>query len=79
MVLVPREASNVKVVTPDCIRADSLTKVNEKLLSGDIEGAYRIGDSSVLTQSLGLSSDEVDLIHEGIDTLASWRTSSRNK
>ena len=73
MVLVPRETGNIHIVDDPRIIDSRLDDVNSNLLNGDSEGAYRSGDRNVLGNVLGLSSDEIDLIQSGVDTLAHWR------
>ena len=77
MILVPRETGNVRIVNHPSIPKSGLTRIDQLLAAGDAEGAYRIGDEVVLKRTLGLSDADIDLLHDGIATLAHWRTSAR--
>ena len=77
MILVPRETGNVRIVNHPSIPKSGLTQIDRLLAAGDVEGAYRSGDEVVLKRTLGLSDADLDLLHDGIATLAHWRTSAR--
>ncbi len=79
MVLVPREAGNVKLVGGRDVSEAGLASVDERLWRGDVKGAYEAGDEAVLKGSVGMSGQEVDLIRAGIESLARWRTSARGR
>ena len=77
MILVPREAGNVRIANHASIVASGLLEIDRRLSAGDVEGAYRVGDEAVLQRTLGLTDTDLDLVHDGIATLADWRTSAR--
>ena len=77
MILVPRETGNIRIVNHADVPKSGLAEVNRCLAEGDVEGAYRVGDSVVLKETLGLTDTELDLVYEGIESLAYWRTSAR--
>jgi adenine-specific DNA-methyltransferase len=70
LVLVPKEAGNVRVLRPTVADESILGLVGARLRSGDLTGAYEAGDS-VLERKLG--PDAVQLIRAGVATLESWR------
>lgn len=78
LVMVPREAGNVRLPKQICSHTDHLTVVNRLLQSGNTTEAYRQGDQNVLQEQLGLSGEEVELIRDGISKLTYWRTSARS-
>lgn len=77
MVLVPREAGNVKLTNPSLLqdRACDLAAIDKNLRRGDTLSAYTIGDEATLRRGLGLSEDEIDLIWRGVAALRHWRGS----
>jgi len=77
LVLVPREAGNVRL--PHHVHAHEAhqAQLDHLLRDAPIIEAYRAGDGPVLVDQLGLSLDEVELIRHGISVLAHWRTSAR--
>ena len=77
MILVPRETGNIRVANHGGISKSGLAEVNRHLRAGDVDGAYRVGDRTVLKGTLGLTDTDLDLVYEGIATLAYWRTSAR--
>ena len=77
MILVPRETGNIRIVNHAGILTSGLAEVNRRLTAGDVEGAYRVGDSTVLKGTLDLTDTDLDMVYEGIATLAHWRTSAR--
>lgn len=77
MILVPRETGNIRIVNHTDIPKSGLVEVNRRLTVGDVEGAYKAGDQLVLKETLGLTDQDLDLVYEGIATLAYWRTSAR--
>lgn len=70
MVLVPNEASAVGLVK-DELAAPDLRRVEDKLMEGDVLGAYRSGDSAL---AKGLGTDVLQEIEQGVSTLARWRS-----
>jgi adenine-specific DNA-methyltransferase len=77
MILVPREAGNVLLPASTVPSAGHIRVIDQSLRGGRTDEAYASGDFPILTQQLGLSAAEVELIREGIRTLTYWRTSSR--
>lgn len=77
MVMVPVEAGNIRLPERLEAKGEHLRAIDVALRSGDIDSAYRLGDSGVLVGQLGLSPEELTLIRRGLETLAHWRTSSR--
>ncbi|MGY1718592.1 N-6 DNA methylase [Blastococcus sp. SYSU DS0552] len=75
MVLVPREAGNIRL--PRNVGIDHLNSVDLALSRGDTRLAFKAGDAAVLERGLGLSRAEVELVQEGAAVLAHWRTSAR--
>jgi hypothetical protein len=47
--------------------------VDALLRTGDVAGAYAVGDRHVLRSEVGLSDAEIELLREGVDRLRSWR------
>lgn len=78
MVMVPREAGNVRLPKHLCVREDHLHHLDSLLRKGRTVEAYESGDPKVLMEQLGLSADDVDLVRHGIAVLAHWRTSARS-
>lgn len=79
MVMVPREAGNVRLPGRVIAHPDHIQGLHRLLQLGRTDQAYRSGDGSVLIDQLGFSRDDVDLIRRGIDVLAHWRTSARSR
>ena len=77
MILVPRETGNIRIANHAGIPKSGLAEVNRRLTEGDVEGAYRVGDRIVLKGTLGLTDSDLELLYEGIASLAYWRTSAR--
>lgn len=77
MVLVPREAGSVRV--PVLSKADHahLAAVHDLLIEEKVELAFSSGDEPVLKGVLGLSTRDVGVIQDAVDTLVHWRTASR--
>ena len=78
LVMVPREAGNVRLPKQVCSHPDHLKAIDCLLQSGKTTEAYHFGDQNVLQEQLGLSSEEVELIRDGICKLTHWRTSARS-
>ncbi|MDP9373808.1 MAG: hypothetical protein M3Q65_15415 [Chloroflexota bacterium] len=78
LVLVPREAGNVRLPARIHAPADHLGRIDGLLRGGRVAEAYRAGDRPVLTEQLGLGEDEVALIRHGAAVLSHWRTSARS-
>lgn len=77
MVLVPREAGNVRLPKRVCVQEDHLSHLDHLLRLGRTAEAYRSGDRRVLIEQMGLRDDDVELIRHGIQVLTHWRTSAR--
>lgn len=78
MVMVPREAGNIRVPTGLEVDAEHLYRVSKLLSSGMVEDAYKAGDEKVLVSQLGLSAEDTEIIRNGVEILAHWRTSARS-
>lgn len=78
MIVVPREAGNIRLPRKIVVRKGHLSKINRKLSQGKVTEAYHSGDEYVLINQLGFSNHEIELIHNGIDILTHWRTSARS-
>jgi len=77
MILVPREAGNVRIVRPFQPDQDGLERLNHRLRAGAVEDAYRVGDETVLRAKLGLTRADIDTVRQGVEKLGYWRTSAR--
>lgn len=78
MVMVPREAGNVRLPTTVQVRDDHLRNLDRLLRRKQLSGAYLAGDREVLVGQLGFSEHDVELIRHGIEVLTHWRTSARS-
>jgi len=78
MVMVPREAGNVRL--PKSVRAgeDHLRRLDQSLRLGKVSAAYNFGDRRVLIEQLGFSENDVELFRHGVTLLEHWRTSSQS-
>lgn len=72
MVFVPREAGAIRLATA-VTEVDELRVVDQRLREGNVDAAYQAGDDAVLCRRLGLTSQEVDLIRAGVESLRFWR------
>ena len=77
MVIVPREAGNIRLPKHVQASEDHLTDLDHLLRLGKTVEAYQYGDTRVLIEQLGFCQDDVALIRRGIEVLAHWRTSVR--
>lgn len=77
MILIPGEVDNIKLIKNLEYTKDHLDKINTHLKNNEITEAYSQGDI-LLVNELGLSTQEIDMIKNGIKTLKRWRTSSRS-
>lgn len=75
MVLVPKEAGNIRIPTIDDVPAGHLEELSRLLARGDVQGAYHLGDEALLPRLV--PSGVIDLIRRGANVLAHWRTSAR--
>lgn len=70
MVMVPNEASRVRV--PRALGSpETLKHANTALLAGDMRAAYASGNKPT---KAAVGQDGLDLVYQGIDRLAHWRT-----
>lgn len=71
VIMVPNEASNVRILRPEHSSQGKLEEISNALKMGDIEAAYACGEGTVrkLIGTEGLS-----LVREGIQRLSHWRT-----
>ena len=78
MVLVPREAGNVRLPVLGAPLGDAhLARVHHALVAGDADAAFVAGDLPVLQRTLGLTSGDVEAVRAAAIELASWRTAAR--
>lgn len=77
MVLVPRETGNVNIANHEGATESRLAEIDLCLKRGDVEGAYRVGDQSILKDCLGLTDRDLDMVYDGIAKLTRWRTSAQ--
>ena len=75
--LIPGEVAHLRIPSPDTLQVSHIADVEEALQKN--ENPYLMGDEPVLVAALGLSRQEVSYIHEGIHTLASWRTAYKGQ
>jgi adenine-specific DNA-methyltransferase len=78
LVLVPREAGNVRLPPMETVDRRRLSLLHELLTEEKVDLAFASGDESVLRKRVGLSSAEVAVIQEAVDTLSHWRTAARS-
>lgn len=78
MVLIPGEAGNIRLPRHVIAQGDHLGRLDCQLKRGETAEAYQSGDSRVLTDQLGFSEADIQLIRHGVEVLAHWRTSSRS-
>lgn len=74
LVLVPREARNVRMVRPVDPPPGHLPLLDSLLRERRFEDAYRAGDEPVLRRACGLTGVEISLIEEGAAALHHWRS-----
>jgi len=55
-----------------------LLDLHRIIRSGSIQDAYSFGDAAILKGKLGLKDRELDIIQQGINQLAKWRTPNGN-
>ncbi len=73
LVLVPREVSNMRVLSSPA-PPDALVSLHSHVGRGDLADAFAWGDEHMLGPALGLTRNQIDLIEGGCSTLARWRT-----
>jgi hypothetical protein len=79
MVIVPREASAVRLPVVRAVDSPHLDRVHRLLVADDADAAFAAGDEPVLHGTLGLSPDQVDSLREATRTLAHWRMAVRHQ
>ena len=77
-VLVPKEASRIRIAHNKHTSSGNHKRINECLRRGDARSAYRVGDDSLVSSGV-LDKDELGILHASIERLSYWRTSSRYK
>ena len=77
MVLIPGEANKIRVPSEVSASASHLETLDLHLRKSEVHQAYASGDGPVLQEQLGLTREEIGLIHAGITTLTKWRTAHR--
>jgi hypothetical protein len=71
-VLVPGEIARVRV--PRLATPPDLRDLDRSVRTGDLTGAYAWGRDTVLRGALALTDGELDMIEDGRQTLARWRS-----
>jgi adenine-specific DNA-methyltransferase len=79
LVMVPREAGNVRLPVNVIATSTHMQRLDAALQSGQVDTAYEHGDRTILKEQLHLTEDNVQLIRQGIKALTHWRTSARTK
>jgi adenine-specific DNA-methyltransferase len=74
LIIIPGEADKVRL--PSTTATAHLAEVDALLRTGDIAGAYAVGDRHVLHSEAGLSDAEIELLRDGVDRLRCWRERS---
>jgi adenine-specific DNA-methyltransferase len=74
LIIIPGEADKVRL--PSGSRTAHLAEVDALLRTGDIAGAYAVGDRHVLRSEVGLADAEIELLRDGVDRLRRWRERS---
>lgn len=75
-VMVPREAAEVRLLASARPSQKLLRGIDAALRTGNLNSAYQCGDDGLLRAGIGVSTDDVDLIRFGAETLRSWRNPS---
>lgn len=75
LVMVPSEAGAIRTVERGSIEA--LAEIDGDLRCGAFDQAYERGDRSTLQGLYRLTSQEIELLRDGIDSLRRWRRSGR--
>lgn len=76
LVLIPGEVATIRLPAPGSLRTTHIGNL-DKLLRSAKGNPYQLGDEPVLIKSLKLTAHEVELIREGTQLLANWRTAAR--
>lgn len=71
VIMVPNEASSVRVLRSEHSSQDNLQQISNALKIGDIEAAYASGDA-IVKKLIGI--EGLSLVQEGIQRLSHWRT-----
>jgi len=77
-VLVPNEVGTIRVPRFGTLPRKYLLDLHRIIRSGSIQDAYSFGDAAILKGKLGLKDRELDIIQQGINQLAKWRTPNGN-
>jgi adenine-specific DNA-methyltransferase len=75
-ILIPGEVAAMRIPQLGFLPTRHLENVDQALLQSMRNGVYELGDTPILRNTLLLTADEVDLIREGVNILASWRKSA---
>jgi adenine-specific DNA-methyltransferase len=78
MVMVPREAGNVRLPKHVRVQENHISQLDRLLRLGKTLEAYQAGDYAVLMKQLGFTEGDLELIWHGIKSLTHWRTSARS-
>jgi len=70
LVLVPKEAGNVRVLNPALADTGTIERVSSHLKAGDMDAAYSCGDAALESE---LGTEAVRLIRDGAKVLETWR------
>jgi len=73
MVVVPGEASRVRVARVAAVPDGHIERLTAALAAGDVAGAYALGDDAILRRVLGVSDETVAALQEGVRVLSRWR------
>ncbi|MGH8998890.1 MAG: hypothetical protein ACRDY7_05810 [Acidimicrobiia bacterium] len=76
MVLVPREAGNLRLPLVPTESAH-LSTLDRLLSAGRADEAFAAGDDAVLRRQLGFAGDDIDVLREAVAVLRWWRTAGR--
>lgn len=79
LVLIPGEVARIRVPRLPAFthRPGYLRELDTTLKESGPTAAYRLGDHRILRHELGLSDRQVELIRDGVATLARWRERPR--
>lgn len=71
IVMVPNEASSVRILRPEHSKQVDVEAISTALKDGNIGAAYECGDETVRKL---IGTEGLALVHEGIQRLSHWRT-----
>jgi adenine-specific DNA-methyltransferase len=75
LIIIPGEADKVRL--PASTGTTHLAEVDALLRTGDVAGAYAVGDRHLLRSEAGLSDAEIELLRDGVGRLRRWRERSQ--